>query len=59
MLLIIFLCLIAKITLVSSDFDVGAQDVQDFDFHKVVFIVVTLFLKHSGLKITTCFVFHL
>jgi hypothetical protein len=41
MLLIIVLGLIAKITLVSGDCDIGTWGVDDFDFNQVVLIVLT------------------
>jgi hypothetical protein len=41
MLLIIFLGIIAKLTLVLSDCDVGPQDVKDFDFTKVGIYILT------------------
>jgi len=35
MLLIIFLCLIAKLTSVYGDCDIGSSEVDDFDWTKV------------------------
>jgi hypothetical protein len=41
MLLIAFLSLIATLTLVSGDCDVGTQGMDDFDFTKVGICVLT------------------
>jgi hypothetical protein len=41
MLLIIFLGLIATLTLASGDCDVGTQDVNDFDWTEVGVILLT------------------
>jgi len=41
MLLIIFLGLIAKLTLFCSDCDVGTQEVKDFNWCKVGIVVLT------------------
>jgi hypothetical protein len=57
MLLIVFLGLIPKITLGSGDCDVGTQIVQDFDYHKVLFIVLITLLTQRGFKVTTCVFF--
>jgi len=43
MLLIFFLGLIAKLTLVSRGCEIGPQDVKNFDFNKVSIIVLTQF----------------
>jgi hypothetical protein len=50
MLLIVFLGLIAKLTSVNSDCNVGTSEVYDFDWIKVGVIVMTRILEHSGLK---------
>jgi hypothetical protein len=44
MLLIIFLGLIAKLTLVSGDCDVGTLKLNDFDWNKVGIIVLNCFV---------------
>jgi len=44
MFLIIFLGLIANLTLLSGDCDVGTLKLNDFDFNKVGVIVFTSFL---------------
>jgi hypothetical protein len=41
MLLIIFLGLLATLTLVSGDCEVGTQGIEDFDFTKVGVCVLT------------------
>jgi hypothetical protein len=45
MLLIILLCLIAKLMLVSSYCDIGTHDVKYFDWYKICIILLTRFLK--------------
>jgi len=45
MLLIIFLSLIATLTLISCDCDFETLGMYDFDFTKVGICVLTLFLK--------------
>jgi len=44
MLLIIFLCLIAKLKLVSGDCDFGTQGMDNFDFTKVSIRLFTHFM---------------
>jgi hypothetical protein len=41
MMLMIVLCLIAKLMLVSGDCDIGTQDVKNFDWYKVGISVLT------------------
>ena len=48
MLLIIFLGLIAKLTSVSGDCDIGSSVVDDFDWNKVGVWVLTGFLKEAA-----------
>ena len=48
MLLITFLGLVATLTSVSGDCDVGNQDVKDFDFNKVGIVVLTWFLEQAA-----------
>jgi hypothetical protein len=55
MLLIIFLGLIAKITLVCCQCDIGKQDVKDFDFNKVCVRLLTGFLKEAADETLFCF----
>jgi hypothetical protein len=55
MLLIIFLGLIAKLTLVSGDCDVGTSEVNDFDWNKVSDMVLTEFLKQAVVRIVAWF----
>jgi hypothetical protein len=50
MLLIIFLGLIAKLTSVFSECDIGTQDVKYFDWYKVCFSVLTRLLKQAAFK---------
>jgi len=59
MLLIIFLGLIATLTLVSGDCDVGTQGMKDFDFTKVGVRVLILFLKQVIIKLLLGFIIHL
>jgi len=47
MLLIIFLGLIAKLTFVSSDCDVGTQNIDDFDYTKVGVSLLTGIVKEA------------
>jgi hypothetical protein len=54
MLLIIFLSLIAKLTSVASDCDVGTQKVKNFDWIKVGINVLTGFLKQAAFKSAGC-----
>jgi hypothetical protein len=58
MLLFFFLGLIVNLTLVCGDYDVGTQDVKDFDWSKVHISVLTRFLKQEAFKTAACFVFH-
>jgi len=44
MLLIIFLGLIAKLALITSDCDFGTRKLKDFDWNKVGIILLTCFL---------------
>jgi hypothetical protein len=55
MLLIVCLGLIAKLTLVSGDCDVGNREVKDFDWIKVGVSVFTRFLKQAAFKTAACF----
>jgi len=55
MLLIIFLGIIAKLTLVSGDCDVGTSEVNDFNWTKVSVRVLTGFLKQAALKTVASF----
>jgi hypothetical protein len=48
MLLIIFLGLVAKLTFVSGDCDVGAQEVKNFDYPRVGITVLTQILKQAA-----------
>jgi len=50
MLLVIFWCLISKITSVSGDWDVGTQNVNDFDWNKVGMSVFARYLDQVDLK---------
>jgi hypothetical protein len=50
MLMIFVLGLIAKLVLVSSDCNVGTQDVKNFDWSKVCIVVLTRFLKQEAFK---------
>jgi len=59
MLLIIFLGLIATLTSVSGDCDVGTQGVKYVDFTKVGITVLGGFLKQAVFKALLRFVFHL
>jgi hypothetical protein len=56
MLLLIFLGLIAKLTLVSGDCDVGTREVKDFDWTEVGISVFTRLLKQAAFK-TAAFVY--
>jgi hypothetical protein len=58
MLLIFVLGLIASFTLVSSDCDIGTQDVKNFDWSKVCISVLTRFLRQANFKTAACFIFH-
>jgi hypothetical protein len=53
--LIIFWGLIAKLTSVSGDCDVGKTEVEDFDWTKVGVRVLTGFLKQAPLKLVLGF----
>jgi len=51
MLLIFFLGLIVKFTLVSGDCDIGTHDIKDFDWSKVCISVLTQVLKQAAFKV--------
>jgi len=59
MLLIMCLSLIAKITSVTCNCDVGISEVQNFDWYEVGAGVIIRFLKRVGLKLPHVFIFHL
>jgi hypothetical protein len=52
MLLIIILGLIAKLTSVSGNCEVGTRDVKYFDWYQVCISVLTRFLKDAAFKTT-------
>ena len=58
MLLIFFLGLIAKFTLVFGDCDIGTHDIKDFDWSKVCISVFTQVLKQAAFKAFFRFIFH-
>jgi hypothetical protein len=55
MLLIIFLGLIAKLSSVSGNCDVGTSVVNSFYWNKVSITVLTRFLKQAAFKTAACF----
>jgi hypothetical protein len=55
MLQIIFLCLIATLTLVSGKCDVGTQNMDDFDWTKVGVTLFTGFMKETTVEILFLF----
>jgi len=55
MLLTTFLGLIATLTSVSGECDVGTQDVKDFDWNKVGVRLFTGFLKEGAVETLFCF----
>jgi len=55
MLLITFLGLIATLTSVSGECNVGTQDVKDFDWNKVGVRLFTGFLKEGAVETLFCF----
>jgi len=59
MLLIIFLGLIATLTSVSGDCDVGISERKYFDWYKVGAGVMIRFLKQAALKLLLVFIFYL
>jgi hypothetical protein len=54
MLLIIFLCLIAKLTSVSGDCVVGIPVLKNFDYTKVGIIALTRSLKQAAFRTAAC-----
>jgi len=59
MLLIIFLCLIASLTSVSGDCDVGISEGKYFDWYKVGAGVMTQILKQATVKTAAWLIFRL
>ena len=55
MLLTTFLGLIATLTSVSGECNVGTQDVKDFDWNKVGVRLFTGFLKEGAVETLFCF----
>ena len=59
MLLINFLSLIANLTFICGDCDLGFPDLDNFDWNKVSFNVLTRFLINQLIKLLLAFIFHL